>query len=315
MDIINYIGQVGNNQNSKFPIDLDDSRNEGITEFDLILAQKKKKNKRRKKPGVDSISTNDDVIMDVLKSMQQAAQEDREMNEKQQTALNKLKLLPSLQKHLQRQDSLSAFVDCGLLSVIAEWLCPLPDKSLPHVQIRTELLKILESLSASHITTHLLKMSGIGKAVMLLYKHPKEARKNRDRAAKLIHLWARPIFGVESNLKSISRDEREERDHKHAQNVRRRHSSGARESLNSSSEDPLRPGEKGFVGRARVPQPSTRDYVTRPKWNIQTDITHMKSKTPSKIDHMVRDMKSKKNKTKGLSHAVQLSIEGAKMPL
>ena len=235
------------------------------------------------------------------------------MNEKQQTALHKLKMLPTLQRQLQRQDSLSAFVDSGLLSVLAEWLCPLPDKSLPHVQIRSEIIKILEILSVNLINTQVLKVSGIGKAVMLLYKHPKESRKNRERAAKLIHLWARPIFGVESNLKSMSRDEREERDHQHAQNARRRHSS-ARESLNSSSEDPLRPGEKGFVGRARVPQPSTRDYVTRPKWNIQTDISNMKKNTPSKIDNMVRDMKSSKSK-KSITHAANLSIEGARMPL
>ena len=292
---------------------VDETRESKMSEIDMILlAQRKKKIKRRRK-GVDSIPTNDDVIMDLLKSMQEAAQDDRELNEKQQTAINKLKLLPTLQKHLLRQDSLPLFVGCGLLSVLAEWLCPLPDKSLPHVQIRTEIIKILEILSVNLISTQVLKESGIGKAAMLLYKHPKETRKNRERAAKLIHLWARPIFGVESNLKSMSRDEREERDHKHAQNVRRRHSS-ARDSLNSSSEDPqnLRPGEKGFVGRARVPQPSTRDYVTRPKWNIQTDVTNMKRNTPSKIDNMVRDMKSSKA-TK--THAASLSIEGSKMPL
>ena len=251
--------------------------------------------------------------MDFLKSMQEAAQEDRELNEKQQTAINKLKLLPTLQKQLLKQNSLHLFVDCGLLSVLAEWLCPLPDKSLPHVQIRTEIIKILEVLSVNLINTQKLKESGIGKAAMLLYKHPKETRKNRERAAKLIHLWARPIFGVESNLKSMSRDEREERDHKHAQNVRRRHSS-TRDSHNSSSEDPhnLRPGEKGFVGRARVPQPSTRDYVTRPKWNVQKDITNMKRNTPSKIDNMVRDMKSSKAKK---TYSATLSIEGSKMPL
>ena len=126
--------------------------------------------------------------------MQEAAQEDRELNEKQQTAINKLKLLPTLQKQLLKQNSLHLFVDCGLLSVLAEWLCPLPDKSLPHVQIRTEIIKILEVLSVNLINTQKLKESGIGKAAMLLYKHPKETRKNRERAAKLIHLWARPLF-------------------------------------------------------------------------------------------------------------------------
>ena len=36
------------------------------------------------------------------------------------------------------------------------------------------------------MNSHVLKTSGLGKAIMLLYRHPSEIKKNRGKAGKLI---------------------------------------------------------------------------------------------------------------------------------
>lgn len=55
-------------------------------------------------------------------------------------------------------------------------------------------MKILQSYP--RLDQGILKQSGLGKAVMFLFKHPKEIRENKSIAAKLIREWSRPIFQV-----------------------------------------------------------------------------------------------------------------------
>ena len=84
----------------------------------------------------------------------------------------------------------------------------------------------------------------------------------------------------------------------------------------------LRPGERGFVMRARVPKPSNKDYVIRPKWNVDMDdeegSSRMQKRTKSRKDERLeKHLKTFADRKKNLKmqRAVGISLEGNKMPL
>lgn len=292
-----------------------------MSDFDIMLAKRKAMNsrKRRHRDGGTFISDADDVVSAMITKMNEAAEEDRTLNSQKKPALKKLTLLPQVVMHLKKQDLKETFIDSGVMSAIKEWISPLPDKSLPALRIREELLRILQELP--NVSQETLKHSGIGRAVMFLYKHPKESRTNKDLALKLINEWSRPIFGLTSNYKGMTREERQQRDLDQQTPQRRRLSSGGQtprrdlEKQLTGEEKALRPGDPGFCARARVPMPSNKDYVVRPKWNVEGDSSRGPVKKGlSRVDKQMRRFADIRRLTK-TGHAVKISVEGNRMPL
>lgn len=292
-----------------------------MSDFDIMLAKRKAMNSKRRKhrDGGTFISDADDVVSAMINKMTEAAEEDRTLNSQKKPALKKLTLLPQVVMHLKKQDLKETFIDSGVMSAIKEWISPLPDKSLPALRIREELLRILQELPS--VSQETLKHSGIGRAVMFLYKHPKESRNNKDLALKLINEWSRPIFGLTSNYKGMTREERQQRDLDQQMPQRRRLSSGGQtprrdlEKQLTGEEKALRPGDPGFCARARVPMPSNKDYVVRPKWNVEGDSSRGPVKKGlSRVDKQMRRFQDIRRLSK-TGHAVKISVEGNKMPL
>ncbi|NXQ84939.1 IWS1 protein, partial [Nyctibius grandis] len=294
-----------------------------MSDFDMMLQRKKSMSgkRRRNRDGGTFISDADDVVSAMIVKMNEAAEEDRQLNTQKKPALKKLTLLPTVVMHLKKQDLKETFIDSGVMSAIKEWLSPLPDRSLPALKIREELLKILQELPS--VSQETLKHSGIGRAVMYLYKHPKESRPNKDMAGKLINEWSRPIFGLTSNYKGMTREEREQRDLEQMPQRRRLSSCGGQtprrdlEKVLTGEEKALRPGDPGFCARARVPMPSNKDYVVRPKWNVEMESSRFQGtskKGVSRLDKQMRKFTDIRKKSRS-AHAVKISIEGNKMPL
>ena len=121
--------------------------------------------------------------------------------------------------------------------------------------------------------------------------------------------------------------EREQRDLEQMPQAKRRRLSSGRSASERGEEgmaEPgqLRPGERGFVMRARVPKPSNKDYVIRPKWNIGMDDEEgsstmhkrSKSKKDGRLEKHLRNFAERKKSSK-MQRAVGISLEGNKMPL
>ncbi|VDD83683.1 unnamed protein product [Mesocestoides corti] len=274
-DMVEREGMEDSGGHQQLQVD-DDNEAEGgdefVSDFDRIMSRRREETRRKRRLGKDDefLNDSDDIIRETITRMQAAAEEDRRLMNKNRPATKKLSMLNIVSSLLKKADMKSALIDNGMLSAITDWLSPVCGQTLPNVIIRETLLR---HLSEFHIQEpDLLRESGIGKAVMYLYMHPRETRANKKRAGHLINEWSRPIFNLTSDYRTLSKEERKQLDYEHLPKRRNygnemvNHRDLNREMV--EQQGALRPGDPGWVNRARVPQPSNKDYVVRPKWNV-----------------------------------------------
>ena len=125
-------------------------------------------------------------------------------------------------------------------------------------------------------------------------------------------------FLIILDFKSIERHERMARDELlgGAARGQRKHKGNRHNESATDQDEPdgLRPGDKGWIHRARVPQPSVTSYVNRPEWTSDVDISRSNRHEPSRLDkYMRKDVERKRNAKQ--RRAVDISIEGRKMAL
>lgn len=89
-------------------------------------------------------------------------------------------------------------LDNGLLDTIRLWLEPLPDRSLPSLDIQVAMLDILDRLP---ISGEHLRESGVGKIVYFYTKSPRIEQHIKRKADQLVAKWSRLVIKRSENYK------------------------------------------------------------------------------------------------------------------
>ncbi|KIJ51089.1 hypothetical protein M422DRAFT_27156, partial [Sphaerobolus stellatus SS14] len=163
-------------------------------QFDSILKSKKgNRPKKRKKDAEEDVLDRfaDEEVSRPREAMIQAAEDDIASNRERLPATAKLRMLPQVMEVLQKQGYLQSIIDNNLLDGVRRWLEPLPDKSLPALNIQNAFFDVLGKM---FIDTNTLKESGLGRIVLFYTKCKRVTASIQRQAVSLVSIWSRPII-------------------------------------------------------------------------------------------------------------------------
>ncbi|GJJ08633.1 hypothetical protein Clacol_002852 [Clathrus columnatus] len=135
----------------------------------ILKTKKGIRPKKRKKDAEEDVLDRfaDEEVSRLKETMIIAAEEDIAANREHLPATSKLKMLPQVMETLQKNGYAQSIVDNNLLEGVRRWLEPLPDKSLPALNIQSAFFDILGKM---YIDTNTLKDSQLGRIVLFYTK-------------------------------------------------------------------------------------------------------------------------------------------------
>ncbi|KAG1180195.1 hypothetical protein G6F70_000366 [Rhizopus microsporus] len=171
-------------------------RDEIDREFAKALSSGKKKKKRRDAEDLENAM--DDELSHLRDRMKGACEEDAISNGERKPAVAKLKMLNEVMSILTNKHLQDLILDNGLLDAIRVWLEPLPDRSLPSLDIQVAMLDILDRLP---ISGEHLRESGVGKIVYFYTKCSRVEQHIKRKADQLVAKWSRLVIKRSENYK------------------------------------------------------------------------------------------------------------------
>ncbi|KAL9450982.1 hypothetical protein AB3S75_012684 [Citrus x aurantiifolia] len=299
-------------------------------EIKELFKMGKKRKKNEKSPAEIAL-----LVENVMAELEVTAEEDAELNRQGKPAINKLKKLSLLTEVLSKKQLQQEFLDHGVLTLLKNWLEPLPDGSLPNINIRAAILKILTEFPIDleqFDRREQLKKSGLGKVIMFLSKSDEETTSNRKLAKDLVDKWSRPIFNKSTrfeDMKTVEDDRvpfRRPSAKKPASKAAAMESrdgdfddlviSRERKSGQSSSGQHASRSDSSSRQHASRPEATPLDFVVRPQSKIDPEEVRARAKQVMqdqrrmKMNKKLQQLKAPRKKQ---LQATKLSVEGRGM--
>ncbi|CAL9059775.1 protein IWS1 homolog 1-like [Musa acuminata AAA Group] len=279
----------------------------------------KKKKKNEKSPAEIAL-----IVEHLMAELEVTAEEDAELNRQNKPAINKLRKLPLLIEVLSKKKLQQEFLDHGVLTLLKNWLEPLPDGSLPNMNIRTAILKLLSDFPIDleqYDRREQLKKSGLGKVIMFLSKSDEETTSNRKLAKELVDKWSRPIFNKSTRFEDMRSFEDERAPYRRPSSQKQ---VAKATGLQSRDDDvdlaEFSQGRKSGNAAARQhasrPEALPLDFVVRPQSKVDPEEVRARAKQVVqdqrrlKMNKRLQQLKAPKKKQ---LQASKLSVEGRGM--
>uniref|UniRef100_A0A7N2RE56 TFIIS N-terminal domain-containing protein n=1 Tax=Quercus lobata TaxID=97700 RepID=A0A7N2RE56_QUELO len=243
------------------------------------MGKKRKKNERS--PAEIAL-----LVENVMAELEVTAEEDADLNRQAKPAVNKLKKLPLLTEVLSKKQLQQEFLDHGVLTLLKNWLEPLPDGSLPNINIRAAILRILTDFPIDleqYDRREQLKKSGLGKVIMFLSKSDEETTSNRKLAKDLVDKWSRPIFNKSTRFEEMRNVDDERVPYRRPPVKKPANKAAGMESrdgdlgLDEFSRE-RKSGQSSSRLHATRPEATPLDFVVRPQSKIDPDEIRARAK-------------------------------------
>ncbi|CBI32360.3 hypothetical protein VitviT2T_009337 [Vitis vinifera] len=288
-------------------------------EIKQLFKMGKKKKKNEKSAAEIAL-----LVENVMAELEVTAEEDAELNRQSKPAINKLKKLPLLTEVLSKKQLQQEFLDHGVLTLLKNWLEPLPDGSLPNINIRAAILRILTDFPIDleqYDRREQLKKSGLGKVIMFLSKSDEETTANRKLAKDLVDKWSRPIFNKSTRFEDMRNFDDERVPFRRPSAKKPMNKAAGMESRDDDLDladlpQERKSGQSSSRLHASRPEAMPLDFIVRPQSKIDPDEIRARAKQVVqdqrrlKMNKKLQQLKAPKKKQ---LQATKLSVEGRGM--